>query len=381
VDGQACNTLRIARAARSAAGEYCVEVSCQSQPTPVKSSASKVRVVSSVMDKVNEILLEHGESLTDDKPKAIVFDCGGQRMYYSVQQLLLTESLTLYIIVVALASEVGFGWSLDDQLTCDEDLKYSMTHRQNLIFWLNTIFSLAPGAKIIVVCTKVDMLSEDVRQQRLADVKECVKRTLAYARGRIAGVLPVSSKTGKGVDTLPSKLEELRPTLDRYGEPVPACWFKFLSIAQELVKQGLQRINYTEAQQIARQCGIHVENDVRAMLQRFNDAGLLLWRSNELQTQVLVILDTAWLVDLMTRVSCTRHIKSIKESIEFTPRSRDEPKLDALLSGGRLSESILDLLWPVLSPEERPTVLQYLVTFGVCSKLRRRHATSGLDTY
>jgi hypothetical protein len=196
-------------------------------------------------------------------------------MYYSVQQLLLTESLTLYIIVVALASEVGSGWSLDDPLTCDEDLKYSMTHRQNLIFWLNTIFSLAPGAKIIVVCTKIDRLSEDVRQQRIADVKECVKRTLAYARGRIAGVLPVSSKTGKGFDALHSKIEQLRPTLDRYGEPVPACWFKFLSIAQELVKQGLQRISYNEAQQIARQCGVHVENDVRAMLQRFNDAGLL----------------------------------------------------------------------------------------------------------
>jgi GTPase SAR1 family protein len=375
VDGETSNTLRIAHAARSAAGEYCVEVYCQSQPTPVKSSVAKVRIVSSVMDKVNTILLEHGESLTDDKPKAIVFDCGGQRMYYSVQQLLLTESLTLYVIVVSLADD------LDDPLTCDEDLKYSMTHRQNLIFWLNTIFSLAPGAKIIVVCTKVDMLSDGVRQQRLADVKECVKRTLAYARGRIAGVLPVSSKTSEGFDALLSKMEELRPTLDRYGEPVPACWFKFLSIAQELVKQGLQRISYTEAQQIARQCGILVDNDVRAMLQRFNDAGLLLWRSDELQTQVLVILDTAWLVDLMTKVSCTRHIKSIKELIEFTPRSRDESKLDALLSGGRLSESILDLLWPVLSPDERPTVLQYLVTFGVCSKLRRHHATSASDTY
>ena len=93
------------------------------------------------------------------------------------------------------------------------------------------------------MCTKVGRLSDDVRRQRLglkclADVRECAKRTLAYARGRIAGVLPVSSKTGKGVDALPSKLEELRPTLDRYGEPVPACWFKFLSIAQELVKQA-----------------------------------------------------------------------------------------------------------------------------------------------
>ena len=76
--GTSKRTLRLARAARSAAGEYYVEVSCQSQPTPVKSIVAKVRIVSSLTDKVNKIL-EQGERLTDDKPKAAVFDCGGQR--------------------------------------------------------------------------------------------------------------------------------------------------------------------------------------------------------------------------------------------------------------------------------------------------------------
>ncbi len=47
VDGQTSNLLRIA----SAAGDYFVEVWCQLQPTPVKSSVAKVRIVSSVMDK------------------------------------------------------------------------------------------------------------------------------------------------------------------------------------------------------------------------------------------------------------------------------------------------------------------------------------------
>ncbi len=54
--GQTANTMRIARAARSAAGEYCVEVSCQSQPTPVKSSAAKVRPSS-------DCLVGHGQSM------------------------------------------------------------------------------------------------------------------------------------------------------------------------------------------------------------------------------------------------------------------------------------------------------------------------------
>jgi hypothetical protein len=235
-------------------------------------------MVSSVMDKVNKILLQHGESLTDDMPKAIVFDCGGQRIYCAVQRLLVTEPLTVYIIVVSLADD------LDDQLRCPEDLRYNMTHRQNLVFWLDTIYCHAKKAKIVVVGSKVDGLSEETRKERMAKVVQCVESTLSCAKDVIAGLTYVSSKTGEGINELRAQIELLRPQLDGYGREVPVGWFKFFSIAQELVKQGLQRISYTEAQQIARQCGIHVENDVRAMLQRFNDAGLLLWRSNELQS-------------------------------------------------------------------------------------------------
>ena len=63
---QTSDTLRIARSNFSAAGQYYVEVWCHSQSTAVntavKSSVVKVRVVRSVMDKVNKILLEHARA-------------------------------------------------------------------------------------------------------------------------------------------------------------------------------------------------------------------------------------------------------------------------------------------------------------------------------
>jgi hypothetical protein len=301
VDGQTSNTLRIARASSSAFGEYYVEVSCQSQPTPVKSIVAKVRIVSSVTDKVNKIL-EQRESLTDDKPKAAVFDCGGQRIYCAVQRLLVTEPLTVYIIVVSLADD------LDDQLRCPEDLRYSMTHRQNLVFWLDTIYCHAKKAKIIVVGSKVDEIDEETRKERMAEVAQCVESTLSCAKDMIALLTDVSSKRGKGIDELRTQIEALRPQLDRYGEKVPVGWFKFFSISQELVlNYDQQRISYAEARDIAaHQCGIVTDDDLQSMLQLFNDAGLLLWRSKEAIARELVVLNVDWIVKLMISASCPR---------------------------------------------------------------------------
>jgi hypothetical protein len=238
VDGQVSSNLRIAHATSTTTGGYRVEVWCQSQPTKVASSVAKVRIVSSVMERVNSILANQGASLTDDRPRAILFDFAGQRMYYTLQRLLLTGPLTVYIVLVALTNETDLdfaanednpnrngpkrvpSWSLDDPLTCDEDLRYGMTHRQNLIFWLNTIFGLAPNAKIIVVCTKVEVLSKAQREERMEEVKQCVEKTLSGAKDMIVDFVPVSSKTGEGINMLRSQIELLRSQLDGYGKEV-----------------------------------------------------------------------------------------------------------------------------------------------------------------
>jgi hypothetical protein len=371
LDGRVSNTLRIARAGRSAAGEYSVEVSCQSQPTPVKSIAAQVRVVSSVMDKVNKILLEHGESLSDDKPKAVVFDYGGQRIYCAVQRLLVTEPLTVYIIVVSLADD------LDDQLRCPEDLRYNMTHRQNLVFWLDTIYCHAKKAKIIVVGSKVDGLSEETRKERMAKVAQCVESTLSCAKDMIAGLTYVSNKTGEGINELRTQIELLRRQLDGYGREVPFGWFKFFSITQELVNQDQRRISFEEARAIARQCGIVMDDDLRRMLQLFNDAGLLLWRSKEAIARELVVLSVDWIVKLMTSASCPRYIEEVLGRSKFVLR----PHLRELKEKGILRASVLEPLWPELTESERSSVLQYMVSFGVCCQLRKPHANSTADSY
>ena len=109
----------------------------------------RLRVMQSVLAKVQDIVDKEGEALTTDTPRAVIIDSAGQRMYYMLLHILLTEALTIYIAAVSLE------YDLDTPLMCEEDLPYEMTHEDNLRFWLNTIYGRAPTAPILIVCTKV----------------------------------------------------------------------------------------------------------------------------------------------------------------------------------------------------------------------------------
>jgi hypothetical protein len=61
------------------------------------------------------------------------------------------------------------------------------------------------------------------------------------------------------------------------------------------------------------------------MLQLFNDAGLLLWRSKEAVAQELVVLSVDWIVKLMTSASCPRYIENVfgRSKFVFRPHLRE----------------------------------------------------------
>ena len=68
LEGRASSTLCITHAPRTAAGEYCAEVWCQSQPRPVRSRMSKVRIAPSTMVRVTPVLRESAKQ----SPRPIV---------------------------------------------------------------------------------------------------------------------------------------------------------------------------------------------------------------------------------------------------------------------------------------------------------------------
>jgi hypothetical protein len=139
------------------------------------------------------------------------------------------------------------------------------------------------------------------------------------------------------------------------------------------VDQDQRRISYAEAQSIARACEIE-EAAFHHMLELFNDAGLLLWRSS---SRELVVLDMSWIVKLMTTVCCTRNIEKVIKTAKVSLR----PPLRELKEKGLLQSVVLELLWPELNKAERSSVMQYMVSFGVCCKLCKPHADTSADSY
>ena len=65
--------------------------------------------------------------LSSTQLTVVVNDFAGQRMYYVLHQMMITQELTVYVVVVSLEHDLGEAMD-------EEDLVYGMTRRQNLEF-------------------------------------------------------------------------------------------------------------------------------------------------------------------------------------------------------------------------------------------------------
>ena len=276
-----------------------------------------------------------------------------------MHRIMLTEALTIYVVAISLE------YDLDEHLTSkftDDDLPYDMTHRQNLLFWLNSIYCRAPKAPILVVCTKADLIDKDVRKRRLGVVQQCIESSVAL--NNIVGYRMVSSKTGEGIDEVRSILKKKRTSLMRYGSEVPLGWFKFSSIIRELAMQE-PCITLSEARSIALDCGVTTHEEFTALLQEMNDLGFVIWHNTE-RAQDLVVLHVNWMVQQMTKLLCKRSLGRIPMDDCLC----DWSLIKQLRDEGRLKAAAIPAVWPELqTDEERESLLAYMVRFGLCSKL------------
>jgi hypothetical protein len=367
--GHAC-FISVHSAEAETAGQYYVEVQCPSQERrgapPVCCKPTSLIVTGlGIMEEAMRIIAEKGDSLVDDSATKVVHDFAGQRMYYVLHQILLTEALTRYMTAHSLEHD------LDHELEDEEDREFGLTRGENLDFWLNSIHSRAPAAPITLVCTKKDLVPEKgVLEARLNALQEFL-RGKPYEK-QIEQILTVSSKTGEGVAEVRQILQDSSCLL-RYGEEVALGWFKFHSIVKEMMREseaaddptigGIRRITLAQACQIASTCSVRA-GDVSDMLQRFHDVGLLMWHDTP-DTRDLVILDVQWIIDQMTQLLCRR---IIRERYNASATMKDAwSDLDRY---GRLNIGLLPELWPDLQRIERQHVLHYMVHFGLCCHLQ-----------
>ena len=324
--------------------------------------------VTDLMSKARQILEERGEALTGDAPTMVVHDLAGQRMYYVLHQILLTVALTQYVVAVSLEHD------LSTLLADEEDRVFGMTHGENLDFWLSSIFGRAPSAKILIVCTKLDLVDAATQERRIDALWDLFEGR-AYQES-IGAVVCVSSKTGEGVEEVEKMLQEAAKPysydesnggsasgLQRCGNPVPLGWFRFQALAKELVSKAERWITLADCVLVAADpCEVTIEQLPR-MLQEFHDIGLIIWH-NTPPTRDLVVLDVQWMMDTMTALLCHRSIKQRQRKAGSQQR-----RLWSELQRGHLSPSLLPAVWPELAESERWSMLGYMSTLSLVCRL------------
>ena len=325
--------------------------------------------------------VEVDRSKDEDSPTAVVLDFAGQRMYYTQHHCELNDDLAFYVVV----------WSLADPLDSKlggEDAHADMTHLENLTYWLNSIHAQAPNAPVLIVGTKADLVDEETRQARVAEVERSFEGAAFELQAGRFDVLCTSSKEGNGIaqvrDTIAAEMKphdgDAMAGIKGFGDEIPLGWYNFLRLMQERQSENVKRLPLDECRQIAvQQCGIGKDDssdedrELLLMLKVFTDLGLLKHATLH-NLRSIVVLDLQWIVDLMTELLCARsieekHRQSRTRKVQWR-RFRDTGRFEA--------EKLLPELWPDLTANERQIMLLYAVEYRLCCELPCACSETGL---
>jgi hypothetical protein len=259
-------------------------------------------------------------------PKLIVLRClAGQEVYYTTHAFFLSER-SVFLLV----------WNL-----CGDE------KNSRVSYWLNTVRTHAPNAPVILVGTHLDERKED-KQVVLEEVAKIEKKYRKQHKN-IQGAFAVSTQTGKGMEELIRRLEDVaasvlvsypKPTqtyvalekslndskrvLAALNKPPVISWADFMQLA---AKANVIRANVDAAQIASQMTRLDKAAEYFHMLGSIFDynpdgsAGSVARR--------IVILDVQWIAKVFSTVCSTKNGFSRNGTITttnlFTQIWRDYP--------------------------------------------------------
>ena len=306
-----------------------------------------------------------------------VLDFAGQRMYYVMHHVLMSDRLAVYIVCMSLASDPD-ALTDGDEGSCSTSV--AMTVLENLHFWLNSIAAQAPKAPIIVVGTHADVVDETKRKAVVTRVEASfVDR--AFERQLVGGGIHcISCVTGHGIDELRRLVEDTAVQLPEYGRPIPLGWLRFCEQMQSLVEKGTLRLRLAELRSCATACSISMTDkddqvsELGLCLRFFTDVGLLMHYDHP-NTRDLVVLKPQWLLDSMSKLCDGQEL--LRKSKLLRSVSQDvAPEWRMLLQHGRLDAAKLTRhVWVDADPADCAGILALMQRFGLCALLPHHEET------
>ncbi len=313
-----------------------------------------------------EKLLEEDEKKEDEEIYSVLWDFGGQSVYYSTHPIFLSAK-AIYILVSDL--------SRDPRARADplvrkglyknkEDICCKKTDLDYLDFWLSSVYSLSSPddtcqeaslsdslpkrlPPVFFVCTHADEPYCNTNSRDLALEIYGILQTKTYREHLFKDVFVVdNTKSGSKhecseVIRLRDEVLAVAKELPQMKEEIPLRWLKYETALQLLCKEHYKWIPLADARQLAFDvCRIDDDKEFQTLLNFLHDQRILIHFNGTPELERMVILDPQWLVDVFKMVITVKRYEHKDKKVEELWRKLEKT--------GILEENLLEHVWSSL---------------------------------
>ena len=310
---------------------------------------------------VDVLLRKADDSEREEDIYTVLWDFGGQAVYYTTHPLFLT-SRAIYLLVNDLSrplhhkaksvTKQGMFTKLQDSFRLETNADY-------LDFWMSSVVSLAIQDKsdskktksdmlpelppVFLVCTHADKAYDGGDPRELGRTVFGHLQTKPY-KNHLHDVFTVdNTKSGQETECpevlrLRQEIRAVANGLPHMKEAVPIKWLKFEKEMQAKKDEGNEWIFLEEAKEIAgKLCNVSDDEEFRTLLNFLHDQRVLIHFDDTPELNKMVVLDAQWLINVF------------KEVITIRPFDNKEKKFEELWfrleKEGVLEEPLLEHVW------------------------------------
>ena len=289
----------------------------ESDPSPQDSQGHQ-KVPENVAAWVEQLLKENKEFMEGDDMYSVIWDFGGQSVFYDTHPIFLTEK-AIYIVTCDLSCdpESKADTPVKEGRYCEEirDEFCEKTNFDYLDFWMSSIYSLVSNKTkrqetslpaVFLACTHADepyTTEGNPSEEIFGALRDKIYGSLLEDFFVVDNTKAGSADKCEGVENLRHAVLSVATELPQLKVPIPLKWLRYEKILYLLMrKEGHAKISIEDARKIASECGIDGDKNLRIALDFLHDQKVLINFKESPELERMVILNPQWLIDVLKEV-------------------------------------------------------------------------------
>lgn len=323
---------------------------------PPQDSKDHQKVPENVAVWVEKLLKENKEFMEGDDMYSVIWDFGGQSVFYDTHPIFLTEK-AIYIVTCDLSCdpESKADTPVKEGRYCEEirDEFCEKTNFDYLDFWMSSIYSFVSNnpnrqetsssetlPAVFLACTHADKpytKKGNPSQKIFGDLKK-IYGSLLKDVFVVDNTKSGSNDECEDIKRLREAVRSVAAKLPQMEQKIPLKWLRYEKVLYLMRKEGREKISIEDARKIASdKCGIDGEKNFRTALNFLHDQKVLINFDESAGLERMVILNPQWLVDVLKEVITFKGFNHNDENVEGLWCEFEE--------SGILKRELLDHVW------------------------------------